>query len=132
MTTKSRPQEFSVNVETKVSAKRVADLLVGALEGGSSYWIEEILLGPEANGFGSAKPEADDRYPLSGGYIDIRAVDDEPGVLYRLNLTALERGLKLLAAKYPKDLLDIVNENDDAETSDKLLQLALLGEIVYG
>lgn len=137
MTTKKREQEFSVNVEAKVPATRIADLLIGALEGGSNYWVETVTLGPEVSGFGSARPSADDyyprsiRYPLSGGYVKIHTTDDEPMESHTLDLAAIKRGLDLMARLYPKDFNDFMQENDDANTADMFLQLAVLGEIVY-
>ncbi len=133
MKTKARVQEFDVQVTTKISAKRIADLLVGAYEGGSNHWIAEIALGPEVSGFGS-----DDyyprivRYPLSGGYVNIRTIEDDPKLSYRLDEKAIKRGLNLMATKYPKHFSDFVQKNDDAITADIFLQLAVLGEIVYG
>lgn len=131
--------EFSVQVTQKVSSKRVADILVGAFEGGSTYWIEEVLPGPEVSGFGSKKAGDDDyyprtiRYPLSGGYIEVRVSEDpDPTKKYRLDQTALKRGLETMAAKYQKHWANLVGDNDDAETADVFLQCCLFGEIVYG
>lgn len=134
-----REQEFDVNVLTKVSATRVADLLVGAIEGGSTYWLSEIIPGPEVSGFGSKNARARDyypraiRYPLSGGYTTFRVAEEsDPEKTYRLDEAAIKRGLNTLATRYHRHFADIVNENDDAETSDTFLQCCLFGELVYG
>jgi hypothetical protein len=51
---------------------------------------------------------------------------------YRLDLEAIDRGLQLMADKYPRHFADFVGENEDASTGDVFLQLCLFGELVYG
>ena len=68
--------------------------------------------------------------PQSRGALIIKAVDDPNA--YRLDLDAIERGLQAMAEKFPKHFADILGENDDAITSDVLLQCCLFGYVIYG
>lgn len=136
MKTKARPMEFNVQVSMVVTSRQVADLLVGAFEGGSSYWIENIEIGQVAEGFGSANTGSDDYYPriirtpLSGGFLRISIVDEEESKV--LSLKEIKRGLDLMASKYQRHWGDFIMEGDDATTSDVFLQLCVFGELIYG
>ena len=55
---------------------------------------------------------------------------DEPAVL--LNRESIAKGLDIMAEKYDWHLKAIIEEDDDADTSDVLLQCALFGDIVFG
>ena len=56
----------------------------------------------------------------------------EPSPVVALDRAALERGLALMSTEQPGHFADFVSGNEDAETGDVLLQLALLGEVVFG
>lgn len=45
---------------------------------------------------------------------------------------SIEKGLQVMADKYPRHFNDIITENDDAETADVFVQCAVLGEVVFG
>lgn len=64
-----------------------------------------------------------------GGSVLITEVDNPIPLV--LNFDAVERGLKLMADKFPQHFHDFVHENDDAETADVLLQCCLFGDIKY-
>jgi hypothetical protein len=49
-----------------------------------------------------------------------------------LNREAMEKGLSIMAKKYPLNFNKFMTENDDAETGDVFLQCALYGEIIFG
>jgi hypothetical protein len=134
-------QTFDVQTVTKVSTKRILDLIVTAFEGGSNYWIEEVLSNPPAGtkyedykeGGKHAATEYYPAYqvlPFVGGSLTV--IDNEDGTKYCLNSAAIADGLQLMATKYPRHWNDFINENDDASTADVFLQCAILGEIVFG
>jgi hypothetical protein len=119
------PRAFGVNVP--VSDKRVGDLLCGAFEGGSSWFLIKRYENP-------------DNLPTDYKHIELPlsehgaviCADCELGVPeWRLDRAAIDRGLKLMATKHPKHWGDFIGENDDADTADIFLQLCLLGELVY-
>lgn len=66
-------------------------------------------------------------------FFDIEGTEEDaqPKELF-VTHEALQRGLKIMAEKYPKHFADLVGENDDAMTHDVMVQCCLLGDIVYG
>lgn len=116
-------------ISIPLSNQRIADQIIGALEGGSGYWATGFYLESSAVTPVEKPWYADPK--LYGGEFKIRVEidDDEP---VRFTHENLKTGLSVLATKYPTRLAEILNENDDAETSDVFLQACLFGEIVYG
>lgn len=135
-------------VPVEISRTRIADMLVGAFEGGSNYWAGinwDESIEPEKIDFDQFK---DDRefcgydkecyshvhWPMSSGgrlYIyDCGSYEDE--FLGWLDNAAIEKGLKLIAEKSPSHFGDILSGNDDASTADVFIQYCVLGDIVYG
>lgn len=113
---------FTVTIQRELDAQRIEDLLVGAFEGGSNYWIKSIKRVTERH---------PDIYQAAfGDGLHIRA-DGEPQPRH-LDRGHLEQGLRLLAEKHPSHMADILDGNDDATTADVFLQLCLFGEVVYG
>ena len=135
---------MKVTVQIEIPDSRVADLLEAGFDGGASYWIgEATLVAPEGPIFddgvtgGRSKLVA---YPLSeGGRVEIVTVDDvedlEEGVTPEkkfINRDLIHYALGIMSTRYPRHFATFMAENEDAETGDVLLQLAALGEIVYG
>jgi hypothetical protein len=128
-------------MKLSIEHKRLQNLLVGALEGGSNYWYSaaEAVL-PAGDTYKDIRPggkyaDPDDYYhPLQivpfvpGGKLRFQH-EDGPAEVNAEKLTA---GLRLMREKYPKHYADVIGENDDATTADVLLQLAAFGEIIYG
>lgn len=129
-------------VEIAVSNDRIRDMLIGAFEGGSNYWLDSVkAVVPE----GSAKyilerfaKETPDYPPLyltpfvDGCSIAIVEQDPQGKTPNPINMTTMHTALITLAAKYPRHFADLLSENDDATTADVFLQLCVFGEIVYG
>ena len=126
-----RGGEGMIHVVTDVDDQRVQDLLCCALEGGSNYWYVITAYNyPEGHTRGDFEfPHLE--LPFRGGSLSIADREDGEhlGVLDR---EACERGLQVMAEKYPQHYADFISENEDADTGDVFLQCALLGEIVYG
>ena len=134
-------QTVEIKTTNLVTNQRILDMLVTAFEGGSNYWIEEVISNPPAGtkyeDFKQGGEHAPDEYypayqilPLVGGSITI--IDNEDGTKYCLNSTAIADGLQLMATKYPRHWDNFINENDDAETADVFLQCATMGDVVFG
>lgn len=142
----SNEHQIQITVPMTISKFRIADLLCCALEGGSNYWYEiKTFNQPSTMDFMTDNnPESPhfDRsvvtfkhldYPLNeGGALEIKADEDEDEKIYILNLEAIERGLILLATKYPQHWGDFLQENEDADTGDTFRQLCLFGDVIYG
>ena len=138
-----------MKVDTEiVSKKRQLDLLIGALEGGSNYWyfLPDLSMCP---GEGEAKTKEVQEDSLGkewskyavmriwealhqGAKIPINDNEDREELLGYLTLESLDTSLSLMIEKYPWHFANIIKEDDDCETADVFLQLAVLGDIVYG
>lgn len=70
--------------------------------------------------------------PFRGGWIEFSDLEDEEAEHKNLTLEAIQRGVKILAEKYPRHFGDWIGENDDAITGDVFLQCCLFGEVIYG
>lgn len=130
------PHTFTIT--QTITLEQVSSLLCSAFEGGSNYWymIEEKI-NPTIWTFESEpKPEKGNHwvqdYPLNrGGALLISDKEDKDHRTYRLDLNALQQGLKSMAEKDPHHITSILSEDADAETGDVFLQHCLFGEIVY-
>lgn len=135
-------ENFVVKVEVPVD--EIRSLLVGALEGGSNYWmyIKDYKL-PE----GTTKDDfKTGKYAVKSsiGYWCIPYVlpfvenggvvieDEEEEKEYVLDLIKIQTGLQAMAIKAPEHFANFISEHHDAETSDVFLQMCLFGELVYG
>jgi len=128
--------KYKILAVTEVDAQRVQDLIVGAFEGGSNYWLGNgrvTLKKPEQSTlpedgvvwYGNSKLNV---FAQDGFEVTIQTEDG----LKSLTPMTVATGLTLMAEKHPSHFADLVNENDDATTSDVFLQLCLFKEIVYG
>jgi hypothetical protein len=128
-----------LNIITQVSHRRIADMMVGAVEGGSTYWCIQInLLSP-----GDVAPDDQHKgpwYDNPNRYADpdfkIEVVESEPSDegdgKHIVDQAAIAKGLEVMARKYPSHFADMVGETDDAITADVFLQCVTLGDVVYG
>lgn len=125
-------------VTQTLTNQQISDVLCSALEGGANYWyrLAECLT-PTTWEFES-EPNSENGhyaqdYPLNpgGALLIVDEQDDDDGVL-TLDWDAIQKGLAILAEKYPRHLADILAENADADTGDALLQCCLLGDVIYG
>lgn len=118
---------------------QMENLLCSALEGGSNYWYL-INKSFKPKNFKNTR-EGEEKfthlsYPMNeGGALSISVMlevdEDQSGKEYTLNLEALQKGMKIMAEKYPHHFSDFLADNDDSTTGDVFLQCALFGEILY-
>lgn len=131
---------FTQTVE--VAAERIHDLLTTALEGGCNYWLKTD---PELVKEESKKFKGDlniTNQIMQGGTLHCFDAEEPETKLGELNVFNIVRTLQAMADG--KDLKNkkndhlkwhfnnFINENDDAETADVVIQIALMGEIVFG
>lgn len=120
----------------------VSDLISTAFEGGSNYWASVVSTqSPTKLNFRCdlfASDEEPHRYydfPLNeGGSVTIGYEPIYAGGKGQeeLNLQSIEKGLELLAEKYPNRFVAVCDEAYDADDADVFLQLAILNEVVFG
>jgi hypothetical protein len=129
--------EVRITMKYDVTKEQLSSLLTSAFEGGSNYWCElnrkitpskwEFVTEPKAS-----KHYLED-YPLNpGGALLLTDKLEEESSPYRLDWEQLQKGLQIMADKYPESFLLIINENDDANTGDCFLQCCIFGEEIYG
>lgn len=140
------PQTIIVKINHGIDLLRVKYLLCSALEGGSNYWINRIgyrfAEGLTITDFRrGGKFQHEDNYfhpaqiipTVPGCALEIKADCDD--AIYVFNLENIQKGLQLMAEGEKADIRhwnDFIEENDDADTADVFMQLALFGEVVYG
>jgi hypothetical protein len=137
---------IAVIAEITVPLDYIANALVGAMEGGSTYWLRQIEYtttppgeyeGPYYsdphfwNDGGRAKLSYDNPDPATA---EESEDEDEDGdqVVKEIGLPELQAGLSAMAAKHPRHFGDLMSENDDAITHDVFIQCVLMGDVVYG
>ena len=113
-----------------ISIERLTDVLIGAFEGGSGYWLKKVDLKT-----GATLPDTDENFYASPAFwahpFEIVLTTIE-GTEHVLTKESIDRGLRLLQEKDPDDVEVILAGEEDGNTSDRLLQFAAFGEIVYG
>ena len=130
---------FDFDVRYTLPVERISDLLCSALEGGSNYWyhieqfIKPINFNNSEEGTTEEKCFRHLDYPINeGGALMISVPEDEDGKLYCLDLQSIRSGMKVMAKRYPRHMMDLIRENDDACTGDVFLQCCLFGEVIFG
>jgi hypothetical protein len=108
----------------KLTPERLSDLIVTCFEGGSTHWLEKAR---PVSKITEEKPwYSDPKFYAEGFEILLR---DDEGTRHHLNWENVRKGCGLLPARR---VFELETENWDAETADVFLQLAVLGEVVYG
>lgn len=116
---------------------RVADMLCGALEGGSNYWyylpdLKEVRAYTKSM---VASPLVD--RIINAVYdnnvsVDVYDKEEPETILGKFNLETIAKGEELMLRNQPKHFANILKEEDDAETADVWFQFVVMGEIVFG
>ena len=125
---------IEVKTTKKIPVQTVKDMIVTAIEGGSNYWAYFRFPEGWKKQYGSYE-----NIPFQGDNIEVfdTETDEVVGVL---NVATIEVGLNLMGLFKDvkgKDVPErhfnnLTSGNFDAETADVFLQLAVMGEIVYG
>jgi hypothetical protein len=135
---------FDIKTTRTVTAERVTNLFCSSFEGSYSPWLNKVrnLSGepvrtPDEKGYPwySIPAYVDGDFAFEVTYDDPNAEEDDDGNPGQKTMTLkradIERGLEVLASKYPKHFADLMDENDDALTADLYMQCIVFGEEVY-
>lgn len=117
--------------DRRTRGKMIEDLLVNWYDSGlSNFWIEIV----------DKRPYVFDPRPGDDLNVKVRLpikiqCADEPlsggGVNYTLTLAKCKHALTLMREKFPRHWADVCEENDDANTADLFVQLALFGDEIF-
>ena len=114
-------------VTITVSDQQLAAALCNGCEGGTTTEWAEL------NSYTLNTSGVYDYEGVAAGSCSWDLGDLEDDVTLTLDREALQRGLQVLAEKYPSKFVEILDENKcDADTGDALIQCSLLGDIIYG
>lgn len=125
-------------VSVPVSIAHIHNAIIGAFEGGSTYWLYEanpidvtahhsenlVWWGEQSvfeNDF-SFEVVYDDPNEEEGSATGRKIIDRD----------AVAAGLKIMAIKEASHFADLITEDDDAITHDVFMQCVVLGEVIYG
>jgi hypothetical protein len=76
--------------------------------------------------------EAIGRYILDGGRVTFYDAEDREEVLGYVDMDKITKALDIIKNEYPDIYEAIVEEQGDAGTDDVFLQIAVMGDIVFG
>lgn len=139
-------KEITINVPITLTQDLIDNITVSAIEGGIGYWgcITDV---------DTSQMSEEDRYLYEnrnqlykegknymclstiisrGGVITLEDNEDEE-TTWRLDLDAIIRGCELYVKGHDHGLTpDFTFEDIDADHADVIVQLGLMGEVVYG
>ncbi len=117
-----------MKVIVEIDNQEIVDALIGAFEGGSNYWynIPDNSMVKRVEGL--CMSELITLSALDGAVIPVYDLEDEDEHLGDISKENIERGVRL----YIQDYGRLQADEMDAGDSDTLLQLIVMGEIVFG
>lgn len=127
-----------ISVKATVEWEMITNAIIGALEGGSTYWLREYDYAFQPDGVIGQPLYAENDFWAKGGRVILRydnpeqGEDDEDQVSKEIGLPEIKAGLRSMAEKSSSHFNDLLTENDDAITHDVFIQHVLFGEVVYG
>lgn len=126
---------MKVTIDYEITYDIFSCVIVDSLEGGSNYWY---ILNTDA--FIDDLPKtkeplsvriAEALYNNTGVNITVYDLETDEN-LGQLNYDSCMRAFNLMSLNYKQSLLDIINEESDSSDADIFLQLAVMGEVVFG
>jgi hypothetical protein len=112
-----------IRVTHEIETSMIMGEIANALDHGIAYWAASA--DPETWPPGA---EWTHEVPMMGGTI---VIVTHGGDRFRLNQSAIKRGIRIMARDYPFRFKDLITQGGDCDTSDALIQCAIFGEIVY-
>ena len=128
------PDYIEVKTKVRIPHEKIQDLIITAVEGGCRYWASFKF--PKD---WKEKYQSYEQIPFKDGNIEVYDVETDELLGY-LNRASIKIGLQLMAdckdlkgRQVPhRHFKNLVTDNEDAETADVFMQLAVMGEVVFG
>lgn len=124
-----------IAITATVDWSKITNAIIGAFEGGSTYWLREYDYTYRPEGVEGNPLYAEDQFWAKGGKMNLiydDPEDQEQRATKEVGLLEIKAGLRTMAEKDPRHFGDLVSENDDADTHDVFIQHVLFGEVIYG
>jgi hypothetical protein len=124
-----------IAITATVDWSKITNAIIGAFEGGSTYWLREYDYTYRPEGVEGNPLYAEDQFWAKGGKMNLSyddPDDQEQRATKEVGLLEIKAGLRTMAEKDPRHFGDLVSENDDADTHDVFIQHVLFGEVIYG
>lgn len=130
-------QPPTVAITATVDWDKITNAIIGAFEGGSTYWLREVDYVYRPPYISGNPLYAENEFWAKGGKMSLTYDNpDEPGDSEKatkvVGLIEIRKGLRSMAAKSYRHFDDLLSENDDAITHDVFIQHVLFGEVIYG
>lgn len=124
-----------IAITATVDWSKITNAIIGAFEGGSTYWLREYDYTYRPEGVEGNPLYAEDQFWAKGGKMNLfydDPDDQEQRATKEVGLLEIKAGLRTMAEKDPRHFGDLVSENDDADTHDVFIQHVLFNEVIYG
>jgi hypothetical protein len=124
-----------IAITATVDWDKITNAIIGAFEGGSTYWLREADYTYTPEGVTGSPLYAENDFWSKGGKMRLSYDDpenEENRADKEVGLLEIKAGLRSMAEKDPRHFGDLVSENDDAATHDVFIQHVLFGEGIYG
>lgn len=124
-----------IAITATVEWAKIVNAVIGAFEGGSTYWLRSADYVYTPEGVEGSPLYAEDQFWAKGGKMALSyddPEDQERRASKEVSLIEIKQGLRSMAEKDPRHFNDLLNENDDAITHDVFIQHVLFSEVVYG
>jgi hypothetical protein len=126
-----------VSITATVDWEKITNAIIGAFEGGSTYWLRKADYVYQPDGVSGSPLYAQNDFWAKGGkmqliYDNPEEPGDEEPLCKEVGLIEIRKGLRSMAEKSYRHFDDLIAENDDAITHDVFIQHVLFGEVIYG
>jgi hypothetical protein len=126
-------------VETAISSEMIADMVIGAFEGGITYWCAKARPVEPCEDCVTYQDKSPwyARAALYENDFKIRIVQHDEhkegaGTDVFMTPASVQQGLSTMATKYPEHFSDMLTGNWDATTADVFVQCCVFNDLIYG
>lgn len=117
-------------VTKTIDEDRVKDLLCTGIE--SAPYNDFVIVGYQDKAIAESCTYPHFEVPFEGSAVFMKDKYGDDPTVYELDRASLERGLNIMAEKYPRHFKDFLMENEDVITGTVFVQCCLLGKVIYG
>lgn len=121
-------------IQMNIKIDLLSNALVGAFEGGSTYWMHECDYLTPKQGY-AAPAYSDPKFWHEGGRMKVfydDPNDESKRAEFEIGLPEMIVGLTKMSEHSPGHFGDLIAENDDAITHDCFVQYVIFGDVIYG